>query len=213
MTPDTLVAPSISPTDPPQRRATDIPETLANLLPPRQLAKAKKLLAIADQRGDIPAYRRAYSAVLSVMPDLGDRERYENEVAAVLLMLLQQQRAYVITHPTLPVPWAEFEKQMRDALTPRLANVYMRAALQLQLMSGQHQNVTSMSGEAQAWAVEQAAKIAADVMTNTKVEWEAAQNDKAARAAALLALFSADRALGIAITEITRAITIGVPLL
>jgi hypothetical protein len=146
------------------------------------------------------------------MPEFADRSQHEDAIAAAILLLLQQQQEWLLHHPDNDPPWDVFEQRTQQVLAPRLASTFVQAGLQLGLAKEQPVSIGDLHRQADAWAQEQASKIAAELTAKTREQVEIAKNrqlDKAALAALLMMLFGSSRAIGVGITETTRAITKG----
>lgn len=127
------------------------------------------------------------------MPDLSDRARRENELAALILLVFRRHSAQAM------VDWAAFESDLMLALQPALAATYNVSFEQLKgLVQKTAGDTVSVPANGKDWAAGYADTLAKAIVQATK---------DGALPANLQ--FSPERANRIAITETTRAITAG----
>jgi len=141
------------------------------------------------------------------VPDLPDRRKHEEELAAALLLVFEPFAKSVITSPD-SVPWGEFRRRIQQAAAGPLESAFLASATALSGENGQFSVAGGdFSGEAQAWAGNFSGSLATEISDITRQRVEAVQG--AGIGTLLLTVLGPDRATRIAATEITRAATAG----
>lgn len=141
------------------------------------------------------------------MPDLPIRLSRERELSAAVLLVLQAEQERLLRNPR-GADWVAFQRRLAAAIVTDLAATHYAATVQLSQQAGLSFNAPRSEAESQQWAMRYADALATAIVGNTRAQVQELQ-DRDALAAALLLLMGEDRALGIGITETTRAITAG----
>lgn len=133
------------------------------------------------------------------MPDLADRQRRENDLAASIFAALVALRKSIDAGSA---DWGSFKTAVQEALFGSLSDTFAVASEQLVKLHGEGKEVDASNG-ANGYAAAVAAKVAFDATANTQA---AVANSSEADPSYW---FSRNRADMIAITETTGAISHG----
>lgn len=159
------------------------------------------------------------------MPELANRSQYEDRIVRALRPVFRAIRRDA-EDSLRQVGWGQHVRTMADVVGPILAEVYAEAgqALHRWYVAAKADEALVSIGldrqrlelEADQWSRERASALASSVAANSQAELEklaakaaVERADRKKVAAALVVLFSKERMLSIAITEVTRAVTAG----
>jgi hypothetical protein len=148
------------------------------------------------------------------MPDLPDRRAREETLAAIIAMILEEWRAKVAAGGS--VSWDQFASDIRRRIAGELALVYLSAAGQMSAGYGMGLDRSVVTGDAQDWAQQMAAKLAEEVVANSRqrvevllAKFQAEEISREKFLSSLAVIFSVSRAAEISISEVTRSISAG----
>ncbi len=160
------------------------------------------------------------------MPALADREQYEAAIVAELAPIFEAQfhRALEAAAPLAGphatrqhapvIPWAQFRNELTQAMTRELSAVFQAAAFALPIGGTIVVTEGTFSTRADQWAANMAREISSLVVETSQgmadQAWQLSGGDKVKFGEAMALVFMADaRIEGIAITEVTRAVSAG----
>jgi HPt (histidine-containing phosphotransfer) domain-containing protein len=148
------------------------------------------------------------------MPDLPDRKAREETLAAILAMILEEWRQKIAAGGS--ISWDQFASDIRRRIAGELALIYLSAAGQLSAEQQMGLDRGVVTGDATDWAGKMAAKLAEDVVTNSRQRVEALlaklQAEEISQEnflTSLVVIFSVSRAVEISISEVTRSVSAG----
>lgn len=150
------------------------------------------------------------------MPALPNRDRFEDELTADLVLLLQHLAAATLDDPR----WAHDEHAVylsQALLVPKLIGIYKTAALHAARDAAIRLDHSALEFAAQQWAMETAASLAGRVISSVRANLASLEQEAARRGASLALvllaalpdLFSPSRARGFAVTTTTGGTTAG----
>lgn len=147
------------------------------------------------------------------MPPLADRDQFEAQIIADLAPVFRDQYERAVSTPQR-IPYSQFRNQLQQVLTQDLADVYSAAGAALVTSIGIVVSKGAFRRNAESWSDQFASKLASEIVqTSRELSTESVANaggDPQKLREALALVYLADRRLrNIAITEVTRATSVG----
>lgn len=147
------------------------------------------------------------------MPPLANREQFEREIVADLEPVFEAEYRRAIASPG-DIPYGEFEVGLRRSMAKTLARVFQSAGLVLSLGFGLVLSAGAFESTARQWADGYSRELAGQVVQTSRDKAQdavrtAADDRQRLREGLGLVFLSESRLEGIAITEVTTAVSAG----